>query len=144
MPEIVDCVVSRALEQERTTYVIRTLAGRHIDTLTFREVMALAAAEGGRIHARWRRCSSPWFSDQYLSIECEDYGVGRGTISQLRGSWGRPDYLEPTKAEGLVGLTQWGRDVLEDIRRLSPTIGVHQQRFACAALRQQLINEETR
>jgi hypothetical protein len=113
-------VVERRAEQVRTTYTLRGPDGEHIDSLTFREVMALAAAAEGRVRAVWRRCYSPWFADQYLHVECDDHGVGHGTIQGLQGRWGRQPLLDPEmKAEGIIPLTPWGAQVLAEIREVA-------------------------
>lgn len=112
-------VVDRRAEQARTTYTLRRPDGSYLDSLTFRDVMALVAAEEGRVRARWHGTHSYGWTDYHLIPECDDFGVGYGTLTGLQDRWGREPLLERCGTEdGPLGLTEFGRAVLAEIRAL--------------------------
>lgn len=111
--------VERIPRQQYSYYLFRA-GGQYADSLTFREVMALVAAEQGRVRARWYRTHSPYFSDAHLRPECDDHGVGFGTIHGLQSRWRKPALIEPCgKEEGPLGLTPEGARALAQIRELA-------------------------
>lgn len=108
----------------RTSYRLEDSDGSYLDSLTFRDVMALVAADAGRVRARWRRTYSPWFADRYLVPECDDHGIGYGTLTGLQSRFGRPGMIESCgDDEGPLGLTDHGRAVLAEIRALVGEVG---------------------
>lgn len=112
-------IVKRQFVQLRTTYLLREDDGSYLRSLTFRDVMTLVAAEQGRVRARRRRCHAPYFYDEFLHPECDDYGIGYGTISGLQGGFKRAPLIEPCGTEeGPLGLTTEGIAILAEIRAL--------------------------
>ncbi len=112
-------IVERATVNERTSYMVRDDDGNYFGSLTFRDVMALVAAEGGRVRAKWQCTYSPWFYDAHLVAACDDYGVGHGTLGGLQSRRGRPPLIERCgEREGTLGLTLEGAAVLAGIRAL--------------------------
>lgn len=116
-------MIERRYEQHgRTSYIVRAANGDYVTSLTFREVMALVAAANGRIRARWVNQYSAWYRDCHLRPECDDYGVGWGTISGLQGAFRRPPYIQPCGADEGLGLTRAGRKLLDELLELDGTV----------------------
>jgi hypothetical protein len=129
--DLAPIVVERRAEQLRTTYLVRDVDGGYVDSLTFRDVMALVAASQGRVRTRWRCTYSPWYRDRHLLPECDDHGVGFGTLLRLQGQWHRQALIQPCGAdEGQLDLTDFGRQVLDEIASLN---GAEMRRLGEAA-----------
>jgi hypothetical protein len=64
-------------------------------------------------------CHAPYFYDEFLHPECDDYGIGYGTISGLQGGFKREALIEPCgNEERPLGLTPDGVAILAEIRTL--------------------------
>lgn len=113
-----DLRCQRRFEQERTTYTFRNADDQYVDSFTFRHVIALVAADQGRVRCRLKRSYSPWYCDSHLRPECDDHGIGYGTLTELQSRWNRPPLIEPCDQEGPLGLTSYGRRILDEIQAL--------------------------
>ena len=51
--------------------------------------------------------------------ECDDHGIAFGTIQHLQGGFRREATIMPCIEEGPLGLTAYGREVLDAIKALN-------------------------
>lgn len=102
------------------TYIVRDRAGVIVAHLSFRDLRALDAVAAGRARWRMHRTYTPWLCDAYLEPECEDYGVGPGTLTGLRAGMhaDRPLIAPHGDREGPVRLSSIGRRVHRAIAAL--------------------------
>ncbi len=104
-----------------TGYSVSTPGGQHVALVNFRQLQTLAAARSGLCHMRLRQRRSPYACDYYLEPECDVYGIGYGTVSELQNHWQDPLLTKPEE-EGPIGLTAFGNEVLDAILNLGVTL----------------------
>lgn len=89
-------------------------ARKYAAMLTGRDVVALVAVANGRA-----RRHSPGWSDEWLAVECDEYGIGHGTLWRLQrdGTHHAAFVTTPTKP-GPLRLTPYGRAVLRGLAKI--------------------------
>lgn len=90
--------------------------------LSRRELMALLAVRAGRVRWRWRRTRTPYYADARLELEAEDFGIGYGTLANLRRRWHRGAFVDliadHAGDECVAELAPMGTEVLEAVLAL--------------------------
>lgn len=100
------------------SYTLRDEDGKHIRSLTFRDVLALVACREGKAQARERRRYSHGYIDVDLVPECDFYGIAFGTLMGLQGGWHSPALITKPDEPALLALTEFGAACLAAVLAL--------------------------
>ena len=100
------------------SYVLRDEDGKHIRSLTFRDVLALVACREGKAQARERRRYSYGYTDVDLVPECDFYGIAFGTLTGLQGGWHAPPLVTKPEEPAPLALTEFGAACLAAVLAL--------------------------